>query len=379
MDEVVPGQKITDDQAMALAIAWSQKGLGWVSPNPPVGCVILDKNGLLLSAGFHEKFGGPHAEINALRGLSNEQLKDARVFVTLEPCAHFGKTPPCAETLAKLPLHEVVFGLLDPNPLVRGAGAQIIQSAGIKVTHNQKNETALERSCEHFLKNMRANTPFVSLKIATSLDGKIALSTGQSQWITGSESREQTHILRAIHDAILVGVGTYIQDNPSLDIRHPLFPQRRNKVVVVDPRGRGTEHIQKSKLFASRQPGDISWVVHENTSILNLQQLGIDVIKLPHIANGTSLDLKLLGVELWKRNIASLLVEGGAQTISSFINQGAADRLFLFIAPLIIGDSSGLSWSRGINMITELKQSVPLSPFEMSTHGKDLLLTCRFL
>lgn len=401
MDEVVLHQGAwSDEQAMRLAIEEANKGWGFVSPNPAVGCVILDNKNHFLSKGFHEKFGGPHAEVNALRGLTEEQLRGARLFVTLEPCAHHGKTPPCAEVLAKLPLSEVVYGLLDPNPLVAGKGLDIIRKAGIKVSPFLSFQDDLEKVCEHFLLNMKQNKPFVSLKVATSLDGKLALKSGQSQWITGEEARLEAHYLRAQHDAILVGVNTFLLDNPSLTLRHPQFPEKSLKVVVLDPMGRGVDGLAKSKLYQNNNPNSIFWVIqlkNKNTisissnktdqepadnieKLKKLQSLGVNVIQLPIIEKEIpEMNLSHLLSDLWKYKICSILVEGGGGTLSSFINQGVAHRLNLFLAPIIIGDKNGIGWASQLNEISKLEQSYKLNGLEISTKGKDLLLSARFL
>ena len=225
------------DQAMQLAISEALKGAPFVSPNPKVGCVILDSQGELLSTGYHKKFGEAHAEIEALKNLNPDQLKGAHLIVTLEPCAHEGKTPSCAKTLAKLPIKKVTFGLVDPNPLVAGQGAKILKEAGIEVEEYQGILKAdLEEVCEEFLWNFRQKKVFVAVKIAQSLDGKIALLNGESKWITGPDSRQKVHELRAQYDAVLVGKNTILIDNPSLDIRHPKI-QKENKVVVLDRSG----------------------------------------------------------------------------------------------------------------------------------------------
>ncbi|MEY4615810.1 MAG: bifunctional diaminohydroxyphosphoribosylaminopyrimidine [Pseudomonadota bacterium] len=379
MDEVKIGQKLTDSQAMTLAMKQARKGLGSVSPNPPVGCVILDEKGCLLSLGFHEKFGGAHAEVNALNGLTSDQLEGARVFVTLEPCAHHGKTPPCAEALAKLPLAEVIFGLYDPNPLVKGKGAALIEAAGIKTSHYASDQESLEAVCEHFLKNMRSQQPFVSIKCASSVDGKLALKNGLSKWITGAEARIEGHFLRATHDAILVGVGTFLSDNPSLDVRHPNFTGKTNKVLVVDPKGIGINKLATSKILATHQPENVYWVVSPNANTESLAQHRLKIIKTPYLPGTEEIDLQKLKSEIWSLGFRSLLVEGGGETISSFINQKAADRMYLFVAPIIIGETSGVAWASKLNSISTLSQAVALSPFELSSAGKDSLLTARFL
>ncbi len=412
MDEIISvmslvlGSKLTDDQAMNLALQEAEKGWGWVSPNPAVGCVVLDQHQRLIGYGHHERYGGPHAEAKALQGLTPTQLQGARVFVTLEPCSHYGKTPPCAEMLAQLPIKEVIYGLQDPNPQVQGQGLAILQQAGITVTPYQKNLEHFEKVCEHFLKNMRHKQPFITLKAAMSLDGKIALKNGQSQWITGEESRLEAHRLRAYHDAILVGVNTFLTDNPSLNIRHPQFKDKENKVIVLDPRGRGIKNLKKSRLYASHKPEQIYWVLSEDQrrSALNsltpsstaftsdealktLKDLGVHIIDIPAVkiprvmesggrgVFSQELDLTELLKKLWEHSIKSMMVEGGAATMSSFINQQKADRLALFIAPILIGAVSGLDWLSELHPIETLSQSVKLSNFNTVSLGKDVLLS----
>jgi diaminohydroxyphosphoribosylaminopyrimidine deaminase/5-amino-6-(5-phosphoribosylamino)uracil reductase len=360
MDEVIRGQTLSDQQAMQLALKWAKKGWGHVSPNPAVGCCIVDSNNGFLSVGYHQRYGEAHAEVNALKGLTPYQLQGARVFVTLEPCAHYGKTPPCAETLAKLPIKEVIYGILDPNPMVAGKGLELIRNAGIKVTQHKGQEAALESVCEHFLKNMRIHLPFVSIKVATSLDGQMALQNGQSQWITGPGARQEGHLLRATHDALLVGVGTFLADNPSLTIRHPEFPDKSNQVVVIDPNGRGLKNLPLSKLYRDHSPNAITWVTSEKTDPKPFQDLGVRVIQCPLFKKSQQLDLWVLLEKLWLHQIRSVLVEGGAATIGAFLNQKAADRLYLFMAPLIIGSASGLNWSSTLQSIDKLSEAVQL-------------------
>lgn len=396
MDEINEwplGRQLTDKEAMSLAISEAAKGLGFVSPNPAVGCVILDKNSCLIAKGHHEKYGGPHAEVNALNAVTDkDQLIDARVFVTLEPCAHFGKTPPCAHRLASLPLSEVIFGLYDPNPLVQGKGANFIRSAGIKTTHfldqldqskpseQQEYLEKLEQVCEVFLKNMKDQRPFISLKVATSLDGMLALTDGQSQWITGPESRLETHRLRAIHEGILVGVNTFLADNPSLNVRHPRFPQKKNRVIVLDPQGRGLLRLTGSKLLAHHEAEDIIWVTSASYESIIDNPWGIQIIQVPTEKGGQSpFELSTLLQSLWDMGLRSILVEGGAQTLSQFIRQKLADRLYLFMGPKLIGGQNGTLWTNLVGPIKNLGESQCLSRPMVTSLGDDILITGKFL
>lgn len=345
------GQVLSDLQAMKLAIQEAYRGLGYTSPNPLVGCVILDSKNQFLAKGHHAKVGEAHAEIDALNKANPDQLKSARVFVTLEPCAHQGRTGSCAKALSDLPIAEVIYGLQDPNPLVAGKGAEILKSAGKKVTLFSSLQIELEQVCEHFLKNFREKKPFVSLKVASSLDGHLAHKNGESKWITDEISREIAHVLRAAHDAILVGANTLRIDQPSLNIRHPKFPGKKIKVVVLDSSG----ELQKN--FA-----------------------GLSIAK--HYAQedvifDSGKNLKDLLTKLWDLGIKSVLVEGGAQTISSFINEMAADRLYVFQAPMICGAKSGKSWSEQVN-IASMSERIPLKDLQIVRLNADLLMTGRF-
>jgi diaminohydroxyphosphoribosylaminopyrimidine deaminase/5-amino-6-(5-phosphoribosylamino)uracil reductase len=369
---------LSDDEAMSLAIAEASKGAGFVSPNPQVGCVILGRDGRLLATGYHEIYGGPHAEVEALKGLNSEDVRDARMFVTLEPCAHEGKTPSCAKAIALLPLKQVIYGLVDPNPLVAGQGAQIIRAAGISATEYQgplKEE--LEQVCEHFLVNFRENRPFVSLKVASSLDGQMALSSGESKWITGEESREQAHYLRAIHEAVLVGQGTLETDNPSLDIRHPQFPGKRNKVIIL-----------LGSNISNLRPSDLNILkTHTEDEVFFLQKTGLSdggefyqrLIISPSGALGIPpqpefYDHKFMRRDTKSKLVASILVEGGARVLSSFINELGADRLYLFQAPILLGAKGGKAWTEGVK-IDSMGERISVGNSKLQRFGSDLLLT----
>ncbi len=338
------------DQAMKLAIHEALKGAPFVSPNPKVGCVILNSHGELLTTGYHKKFGEGHAEVEALKGLSSEHLKGAHVIVTLEPCAHEGKTPSCAKTLAKLPIKKVTYGLVDPNPLVAGQGAKILKDTGVEVEEYQgalKNE--LEETCEEFIWNFRQKKVFVAMKVAQSLDGKIALLNGESKWITCPESRQKVHELRAQYDAVLVGKNTVLVDNPSLDIRHSHI-QKENKVIVLDRSGEVLKKKDHLKVFSVHKP--------ENVSVLSSQ------------------DLNSLLDELYKKGIRSLMVEGGGQVYSSFLAQGLVQRLHLFTAPIILG--KGIGWSDGFNL-ADISKKLELKSEKSQQFGQDTYLTGKIL
>jgi diaminohydroxyphosphoribosylaminopyrimidine deaminase/5-amino-6-(5-phosphoribosylamino)uracil reductase len=334
---------------MQLAINEALKGAPYVSPNPKVGCVVLDANGKLISTGYHTRYGQPHAEVEAIKKLSSEQLRGAHVIVTLEPCAHEGKTPSCAKMLSTLPIKKVTFGLVDPNPLVAGQGAEILRAAGIEVEEYQGPlKEKLEETCEEFLWNFRQKKVFVALKVAQSLDGKIALTNGQSKWITGDESRIKAHELRAQYDATLVGKNTVLVDDPGLDIRH-LAIKKENKIVILDHSGEVLSKKNQLKLFKIHGP--------ENIFILN------------------SKTLEEALSELYEKGIRSVMVEGGGRVIASFLKQKLAQRLHLFTAPVILG--KGIGWSDSFEL-QDMEKKLQLKNVRTESFGQDQYLTGKF-
>lgn len=379
------GTRLTPEQAMRLAISEAAKGSAKVSPNPQVGAVVLDRDGGFISSGFHEYFGGPHAEVNALKNLSAEQLKAAQVFVTLEPCAHEGKTPSCAKMMAKLPLARVVFGLIDPNPLVAGQGAEILRAAGIEAvpfkSEDKKEESEikvlLEESCEAFLWNFRHKKVFVALKMASSLDGQVALRSGESQWITGPESREYVHYLRACYDAVLVGKGTVEFDDPSLNIRHSSIA-KKNKVIVIDAEGDLLHRFSELKMTEVHDLEDLFWCISSelaDEAKKKLEKLpkGPRVLFVKTKVAG-DLDLQDLLSQLYTLGLRSVLVEGGAFTASSFINCSLVNRLYLFQAPIIMGSGGSLSWTNSVRIAT-MSEKLKIQNPRYQVFGNDFLIT----
>lgn len=379
------GVRLSKEQAMRLAISEAYKGATRASPNPLVGAVVLDKHGGFLSCGYHEYFGGPHAEVNALKNLSNDEIEGAHVFVTLEPCAHEGKTPSCAKMMAKLPLKKVTFGLIDPNPLVAGQGAEILRQVGIEAEvfsadnpdadHDIK--TKLEEVCEAFLWNFRHKKVFVALKMASSLDGQVALHSGESQWITGPESREYVHYLRACYDAVLVGKGTVKFDNPSLDIRHPKI-EKKNKVVVIDSEGDLLSRFSELKLTKVHEPADIFWCVAAESKDKienNLSEMSVKptIVFVQKKADGT-LDLSDLLAQLYLKGLRSVMIEGGAITASSFIGNGLVNRLYIFQAPIILGSGGSRSWTELVK-VSAMKDKIKVKNPRYSICGSDFMVT----
>lgn len=356
---------------MQRALEEGSKGFGFVSPNPQVGCVVLNANHEIISAGCHEKYGGHHAEVNAVKDLTEEQLTGAHVVVTLEPCAHVGQTPACATMLAKLPIESVIYGLKDPNPLVSGKGIEILEKAGKQVVHLKSFEEPCEELAEIFLWNQRHKKAFVALKMASSLDGQIALKSGESQWITGEKSRKYSHFLRAGYDAILVGRNTLVVDDPMLNIRHPNFQGKKNKVIVLDPEGKLLRNISHYKITEYHDKENIYFAVREELKLKSDYHL----IKVKTLLSG-ALDLDDLSTKLYQEKICSLFVEGGAQTYSEFLSQRAFHRFYLFQAPVIIGTKNGRSWSESF-AVSKLKDKLQLRNVRSQKIGEDLFITAR--
>jgi diaminohydroxyphosphoribosylaminopyrimidine deaminase / 5-amino-6-(5-phosphoribosylamino)uracil reductase len=358
---------------MKLAIQEAEKGYGFVAPNPVVGCVVLDSRGDLIGKGFHRIFGGDHAEVDAIKTIKNkDQLKGATVYVTLEPCAHEGKTPSCAKFLATLPIQKVVYGLKDPHPLVSGQGAEILRAAKIEVEVFDRLKSDLEELAEIFLHNQRSKSVFVALKVATSLDGQLAHISGDSHWLTGEEARLHAHALRARYDAVVVGSGTVRADNPSLNIRHPHFMGHKNKVVIVDSRGESLVSLKNANILKTHSPEDVYLATLAGVDV---SKLGVRQIICDKNESG-QVSLTHLLENLYKEKIYSVFVEGGASLLSSFLQQNLVHRYYQYIAPQIIGAKSGLSFTKNFS-IESLPARRELSVAKTISLGKDLLITGR--
>lgn len=361
---------MTSLEAMKLAIETAKRGLGYVSPNPLVGCVILDKNNNFLSAGYHAQYGKAHAEVHALEQIKNsEDLKGAHLFVTLEPCAHEGKTPSCAKRLATLPLGSVTYGLVDPNPLVAGKGHEILKAAGMNVRQDLALENELEQLAEVFLMNMREKRCFFALKIASSLDGQMAVGEGESQWITSEASRKKAHELRLMYDAVLIGSGTFLKDNPSLNIRG-LEKSKINKVILIDQQGKSLSTLKHSKLLSVREHSEVL-VCTKAKYADDFKKIGVDVLS----NDQEILNLKILSQQFHQKGICSALVEGGPQTIGHFLNSKMLDRFYFFQATKILGKQNW-SWSQGLS-VARLDQSIELDSVQCEFTGSDLFMTAR--
>jgi len=385
-------KKINISQAMAIAIHEAYQGAQNVSPNPMVGCVVLDGHGNFLSKGHHQVYGSAHAEINALKDLDREQLQDATVVVTLEPCAHVGKTGSCALFIRDLPVKRVVYGLVDPFHLVSGKGAQIIKDAGKEAIlfseftdrsegkttpiMNQSDTTfineQLEILAENFLLNVRKSKPFVSLKWAQSLDGKMALKNYESQWITNTTSRTYAHYLRSIHDGLIVGAGTVLRDNPKLNIRLEGV-SKEGKLLVIDPDAEVFKSYEKLEIAKAHKKENVFFIIDTKASQAADSTPGSfkNVLFLNKNESGF-FPLEEIHKFCFERGMKSLLVEGGPATLNQYILQKAFNRIYAFIAPVIMGD--GLGYSDELQL-SSMSKKMQLRNIEKLDMDDDTLLT----
>lgn len=360
----------SDSVFMARAVGLARKGRFGAHPNPMVGAVIV-KSGKVIGEGAHLRYGGPHAEVNALRSCRADPA-GASLYVTLEPCSTWGKTPPCTDAVIKAGIKEVHIGAIDPNLANGGKSAAVLRRAGIKVRTG-----LLRKECEAlneaFNKFMRTGLPYVTVKIAQSLDGRIADAAGRSRWISSPESRLESHRLRAEADAVLAGIGTVLADDPLLNVRG-VRVARQPLVVLLDS--------------AFRVPGRARIFRNERVLIAVTRKASVTAIKkfsrkakilvLP--AEGGRVSLPALLRELGKLGVGHVLVEGGGKVAGSFISQGLADRFVCFVAPMLIGGTASrnsLVWPDALNAERkELGLRARLA--SVSKSGPDLMLDLRF-
>ena len=329
-------------------------GEGNVSPNPLVGCVVLNSEGEIISTGYHAKYGEYHAERNALLKISQEDARGGTLIVNLEPCSHYGKTPPCADLIVEYGIKKVVIAMRDVNPIVAGNGVQKLIDAGIEVVENVLEEEAKKLN-EVFITNMLEKRVFVALKTATTLDGKIATKTGSSKWITSDTARAEVRNIRAKYDAILTSSSTVIADNPTME---------HNQKVVLD-RELKTD-FNSSNIYKN---GKII-VFYDRDLPNNIEKENIQFIKCPVIEN--KLDISFILKTLFELGIRSVLVESGGVLNCSFIDY--ADKIYHFIAPKVIGDNSAKSAFDGKNIL-EISESKVFKFEDMKSFEPDILLT----
>ena len=353
-----------DEHWMRRALRFAKKGRGRTSPNPMVGAVLV-KDERVVGEGYHVKAGEPHAEIMAMRKAGDE-ARGSTLYINLEPCSHHGKTPPCAPALIEAGVKRVVVGMEDPNPLVKGRGLEMLRAAGLDVEVGVFEE-ACQKLNEAFCKYILVKEPFIILKIASTLDGKIATRDGQSKWITGEASRRFVHRLRNQVDGLLVGIGTILKDDPLLTarIRGGRDPYR----IVLDSRLRISE---KAKIIDQSPEKTIlaTTELAPKGKMESLEKRGVRVLILDSMQG--RVNLKSLLTRLGEMGMMSLLVEGGSEVNGSFLNEGLIDKIFLFLSPRFLGGQAlGIFGGRGTE---KLEEALSLNQLKIKKVGEDILL-----
>ena len=358
-----------DEKYMRLAMQLAGNAIGRTSPNPLVGAVIV-KDNRVVGCGWHRKAGPPHAEVHALNQ-AGELAQGADVYVTLEPCAHYGKTPPCAKALVEAKVKNVYGGLLDVNPKVAGKGFKILEDAGIHVEYGFLQDE-LRKQNEVFFKWIEHKKPFVVLKAAMTLDGKIATATGQSKWITNETSRAYGYKLRDIYDGIMVGINTVIEDNPMLTAR---VDGGKNPIRIVvdsslkiDINANVVQDKSAKTIIATTDKAD-------KDKILKLQAQDVDVIVVDKDKNDKVDIEKLLDI-LGQQNICSILVEGGATLSGSFVAKKLVDKVDFFIAPKIVGGKEAKTPVAGTGILN-LQEALALKDIQIEKLEEDILIIGR--
>ncbi|MBI5919119.1 MAG: bifunctional diaminohydroxyphosphoribosylaminopyrimidine deaminase/5-amino-6-(5-phosphoribosylamino)uracil reductase RibD [Nitrosomonadales bacterium] len=372
-------QAAPDSQWMARALQLAARGLNTTTPNPRVGCVLV-KHGELIAEGWHERAGEPHAEVHALRA-AGAAAHGATAYVTLEPCSHHGRTPPCADALIAAGIAGVVVAMQDPNPLVSGNGIAKLRAAGIAVESGLMEAAARELNIG-FVSRMTRGTPWLRSKIAASLDGRTALANGVSQWITGPAARQDVQHLRARSCAVLTGIGTLLADDPQLNVRISDTPPltrggweglRQPLRVVLDSQLQ-TPLAARILAPSSASGGTLIYTASSDTSrIAALEQVGAQVVPLPG-ADGC-VDLPAMLRDLARRGINEVLVEAGAKLNGALLQAGLVDELVLYLAPQLLGDQArGLA---ALGKLVSLDQRIELDWQDVRLVGRDLRITAR--
>ncbi len=358
-----------DSQWMARALQLAERGLYTTSPNPCVGCVLV-KDGEIVGEGWHERAGEPHAEIHALR-MAGETARGATAYVTLEPCSHEGRTPPCADALIKAGVARVVTAVQDPNPQVSGQGLQKLRSAGMEVECGLM-ETAAHELNIGFFSRMTRSTPWVRSKIAASLDGRTALANGASQWITDADARRDVQHWRARSSAVLTGIGTILGDDARLNVRDIEGTHQPMRVIA-------DSHLRlppMARILDRNTTGGevlVYTATHDAEKITQLEQAGARIIVLPDM-NGR-VDLGAMLCDLATRGCNEVLVEGGAKLNGALLKAGLVDELLLYLAPQLLGDlAHGMA---SLGELTSLDQRIELEWRDLRHIGTDLRITAR--
>ena len=347
-----------DEKYMRMALRLAQKAQGKTSPNPTVGAVVV-KKGLIVGKGYHKRCGLPHAEVNALND-AGHKARGSTLYVTLEPCDHFGRTPPCSDAIIKAGIKRVVIGMKDPNPLNNGRGIRKLNRAGIATSVGILADEARELN-KPFIKFIAASLPYVTVKMAESLDGKIATKTGDSRWITGEDSRRYVRMLRSKVDAVMVGVNTVIKDDPAL--LSGISGTREPARVIVDS---DLKTPRNSKILATTDISPVYIATTKNAA----NGLNILTVKSDH----GKVDLKDLLKKLGRMGIIHLLVEGGGELVASLIERKLVDEFLFFIAPKVIGGRDAVTPVEG-NGIKRMDEALIFNKMKIRKFKRDILIS----
>jgi diaminohydroxyphosphoribosylaminopyrimidine deaminase/5-amino-6-(5-phosphoribosylamino)uracil reductase len=359
---------MNDNDFMRLALDLAKKGEGFVEPNPMVGCVLVRDN-QIIGQGYHTQYGNAHAEVEAIRS-ANADLTGATCYVTLEPCSHYGKTPPCTEAIRQTGIQRVVIAMRDPNPAVNGKGIQILQEAGLATTEHVLEEEA-QRLNAPYLTLLNKNRPWIHAKWAMTLDGRLAAKTHDSQWISGEESRKIVHQLRSRMDAIVIGSGTVIQDDPMLTVRLDNSERCGNKIpyrVVLDRSGNLSPECQLAR--TAREVPVL--IVTQSENCQQLERHGCEILYLRHQENFLRAFLEHFAARKWTH----VLIEGGRQIFGAFFDTGYIDEVHTFIAPKLIGGESALSVMSGEGL-AKISLAASLESPEIKIVGQDVYMRGR--
>ncbi|MFL0269081.1 bifunctional diaminohydroxyphosphoribosylaminopyrimidine deaminase/5-amino-6-(5-phosphoribosylamino)uracil reductase RibD [Candidatus Clostridium radicumherbarum] len=357
-----------DIKYMKRALELAGKGIGYTNPNPLVGAVIV-KDGKIIGEGYHEVYGSSHAEVNAFKNAS-EDVKGATLYVTLEPCSHYGNTPPCANAIAEKGIKKVIIGLKDPNPLVAGRGIKILQDNGIEViTGVLENEG--RKLNEIFLKYITTKLPFCIMKTAMTLDGKIATHTGDSKWITGELSRKYVHRLRHRMAGIMVGIGTVLTDDPMLNTRLDNEEGSDPIRIIVDSSARIPLEAKALNLSSKAVTIIAATEKADKEKLKALEEKGAEIIITP--LKNNRVDLSFLMKSLGERKIDSILLEGGSKINYAALEEGIVDKVNAFIAPKLIGGEAAKSPVGGLGK-AYMKDAIELKDIDIYTFGNDIMV-----
>lgn len=360
-----------DATIMRRALALAAQGIGRVEPNPAVGAVLVDGDRNLISEGFHECFGGPHAEANALAA-AGDRARGATLFVTLEPCCHYGKTPPCTEAVIAAGVKRVVAATTDPNPRVAGAGTAELRAAGVEVEVGLC-ESEARRLIVPFATLTALGRPFVHAKWAMTLDGKIASRTGHSKWISNRASRDVVHRLRSRMDAVVVGIGTALADDPLLTAR-PAGPRPQTR-IVTDSRGRLSPDSQLARTARETPVVLATTDAADPARLRSLEAAGVEVIPFPRSPD-RSVPLPAFLAELGRRRMTNILVEGGGILLGSLFDADLIDEIHVFVAPKLVGGASATSPLGGVGL-DRIPEASQLDAPEVTVLDGDIYLRGR--